>query len=411
MSAPAVPTSAAPDHDPADGAGVFADLAGQEASVARLRRAAGEPGPAHAWLFTGPPGSGRSSAARAFAAALQCTEADLARRGCGRCHACRTVLGGTHPDVTVLATEAVHYRIEDVRALVEAAQSTPATGRWRIFVIEDADRMTERATNVLLKAIEEPPPRTVWMLCSPSPADVLPTIRSRCRVETLRIPAVEDVAALLRRRDGLDPETALLTARISQCHVGVARRLARDPEALARREDVLSLPLQTTAVSDAMGMAARLAEVSHAEAESSAAARDADELAALRRQLGIAEGEAVPPKLRQQVKRLEEDQARRRKRVTRDALDRSMLDLIGLFRDVLRVQLGAPGELVNEHRRAEVERYAAGAAGSPAEVVARIDAIGTARERLAQNVPEQLALEAMMLALLPARVRMPRPRP
>ena len=239
--------------------------------------------------------------------------------------------------------------------------------------------------------------------------DRLPTIRSRCRVETLRIPRVEDVAALLRRRDGLDPETAQLTARISQSHVGVARRLARDPEALARREDVLSLPLQTTAVSDAMGMAARLAEVSHAEAESSAAARDADELAALLRQLGLAEGEAVPPKLRQQVKRLEEDQARRRKRVTRDALDRSMLDLIALFRDVLRVQLGAPGDLVNEHRRAEVERYAAGAAGSPAEVVARIDAIGTARKRLAQNVPEQLALEAMMLALLPTRLRTPRP--
>ena len=406
MSAPAVPT---PGHDTSPDADVFADLAGQDASVARLRRAAAEPGPAHAWLFTGPPGSGRSSAARAFAAALQCAEPDPARRGCGRCHACRTVLGGTHPDVTVLATEAVHYRIEDVRALVEAAQSTPATGRWRIFVIEDADRMTERATNVLLKAIEEPPPRTVWMLCAPSPADVLPTIRSRCRVETLRIPRVEDVAALLRRRDGLDPETAQLTARISQSHVGVARRLARDPEALARREDVLSLPLQTTAVSDAMGMAARLAEVSHAEAESSAAARDADELAALRRQLGLAEGEAVPPKLRQQVKRLEEDQARRRKRVTRDALDRSMLDLIGLFRDVLRVQLGAPGDLVNEHRRAEVERYAAGAAGSPAEVVARIDAIGTARKRLAQNVPEQLALEAMMLALLPTRLRTPRP--
>lgn len=385
--------------------GVFADLAGQDAVVAQLRRAAAEERPTHAWLVTGPPGSGRSTAARAFAAALQCEAADPRERGCGRCLACRTTLAGTHPDVTVLATEGVSYRIEDVRALVESGQSTPATGRWRIFLMEDADRMTERATNVLLKAIEEPPPRTLWMLCSPSPADVLPTIRSRCRLVTLRIPPVEDVAALLHRRDGLDPDTALLTARISQSHVGMARRLARDPEALRRREDILSLPLQATAVSDAMATAARLAEVSKTEADSSSTARDAEELAALRRSLGITEGEAVPPKLRSHVKRLEEDQGRRRKRSVRDALDRAMIDVIGLFRDVLRVQLGAEGELINEHRRAEIEAYARGAAGSSAEVVARLDAVALARERLAGNVPEQLALEAMMLALLPRRAR------
>ncbi|MCK6096348.1 DNA polymerase III subunit delta' [Micrococcus sp. EYE_162] len=386
-------------------AGVFADLAGQDAVVAQLRRAAAEERPTHAWLFTGPPGSGRSTAARAFAAALQCESPDPLQRGCGRCHACRTALAGTHPDVTVLATEGVSYRIEDVRALVETGQSTPATGRWRIFLMEDADRMTERATNVLLKAIEEPPERTVWMLCSPSPADVLPTIRSRCRLVTLRIPAVEDVAALLHRRDGLDTDTALLTARISQSHVGMARRLARDPEALRRREAVLSLPLRATAVSDAMATAAELAEVSRAEAESSSAARDAEELAGLRRALGIEGSEAVPPKLRHHVKRLEEEQARRRKRSVRDALDRAMIDVIGLFRDVLRVQLGAEGELINEHRRAEIEAYARGAAGSSADVVARIDAVAQARTRLAGNVPEQLALEAMMLALLPRRAR------
>ncbi|OOL26933.1 DNA polymerase III subunit delta', partial [Rhodococcus rhodochrous] len=345
-----------------------------------------------------------------FAAALQCEVADPAARGCGECHACRTVLGGTHPDVTVLATEAVSYRIEDVRALVEAGQSTPATGRWRIFLMEDADRMTERATNVLLKAIEEPPARTIWMLCAPSPADVLPTVRSRCRLITLSIPAVEQVAELLHRRDGLDRETALTTARISQSHVGMARRLARDPEALERRERILSLPLQATAVSDAMALAATLAEVSKAEAESAAEARDAEELEALRRSLGLEPGEPVPPKLRHHVKRLEEDQTRRRRRAVRDSLDRAMIDVMGLFRDVLRVQLGADGELINEHRRDEIEAYARGTAGDSAEVLARIDAVTTARERIAANVPEQLALEAMMLALLPRRVRTPRRR-
>lgn len=210
---------------------VFADLAGQGPVIEQLRRAAALDRPTHAWLFTGPPGSGRSTAARAFAAALQCQDPDPQQRGCGRCHACTTVLGGTHPDVTVLATENVSYKIEDVRELVEAAQSKPATGRWRIFLMEDADRMTERATNVLLKAIEEPPERVVWMLCTPSPADVLPTIRSRCRLVTLRIPSVQDVADLLVRRDRLDAETALMTARISQSHVGMARRLAQDPAA------------------------------------------------------------------------------------------------------------------------------------------------------------------------------------
>ncbi|MDY6055183.1 DNA polymerase III subunit delta' [Micrococcus sp.] len=395
--------SAAPEGASAGVPEAFADLPGQGAAVEQLRRAAVEDRPTHAWLFTGPPGSGRSSAARAFAAALQCEQAAPDARGCGRCHACRTCLAGTHPDVTVLATEAVSYRIEDVRELVEAGQSAPATGRWRVFVMEDADRMTERATNVLLKAIEEPPPRTIWMLCAPSPADVLPTIRSRCRLVGLRIPEVCEVAELLVRRDGVDPDTALLTARIAQSHVGVARRLARDPEALRRREEVVSLPLRATAVSTAMETAAELVRVSAAEAESSAQARDAAELATLRRQLGLTEDEPVPPKLRQQVKRLEEDQARRRKRSTRDALDRAMVDLIGLFRDVLRVQLGAEGELVNEHRRAEVERYAAGPAGTSAEVVTRIDAVTTARERLAGNVPEQLAVEALMLALIPRR--------
>ncbi|WP_188037789.1 DNA polymerase III subunit delta', partial [Actinotalea sp. JY-7885] len=202
---------------------VWTELVGQRHAVEVLREAATDPGAmTHAWLLTGPPGSGRSNAARAFAAALQCTEG-----GCGRCQACTTTLAGTHADVMVVATEKVTISIDEVRELIGVAQRAPSQGRWRVIVLEDADRMVERTSNVLLKAIEEPPPRTVWLLCAPSPQDVVVTIRSRCRGVALRVPPVDDVAALLVERDGADREVARMAARAAQSHIGLARRLAR----------------------------------------------------------------------------------------------------------------------------------------------------------------------------------------
>ncbi|QCU78822.1 DNA polymerase III subunit delta' [Citricoccus sp. SGAir0253] len=392
---------------PAAPAPVWGDLAGQQAAVEQLSRAAAAERPTHAWLFTGPPGSGRSNAARAFAQALQCEVADPAGRGCGTCHACLTVAAGTHPDVKVLATENVTYRIDEVRELIALAQDRPVGGRWRIFIMEDADRMTERATNVLLKAIEEPPERTLWMLCAPSPADVLVTIRSRCRQVGLRIPSVESVAQLLVERDGLDPELALFAARASQSHVGMARRLARDEGARSRREAVVHLPLRIRATSDAVAMAKELVEVTQAEAAASAEVRNAEERRNLLRSLGLGEDEKVPPKLRHHVKRLEDAQAARNKRSVHDTLDRAMIDLTGLFRDVLALQLGTEAPLVNEHLRDELASYARSA--SPERTVARIDAVATARRRLAGNVPPLLALEAMATSFLPDRILDRRP--
>lgn len=201
---------------------VWDDVVGQEQAVATLRAAATDPAAmTHAWLLTGPPGSGRSNAARAFAAALQCEQG-----GCGRCQACRTTLAGTHPDVTLVATELVTIKIDDVRDLVTVASRSPSQGRRRVIVVEDADRMAERTTNVLLKAIEEPAPHTVWILCAPSPQDVLVTIRSRCRGVVLRVPPVEAVAGLLVQRDGVDEHVALVAARAAQSHIGLARRLS-----------------------------------------------------------------------------------------------------------------------------------------------------------------------------------------
>ncbi|MCA5892183.1 DNA polymerase III subunit delta' [Isoptericola sp. NEAU-Y5] len=379
---------------------VWDDVVGQPDAVATLRRAATDPAAmTHAWLVTGPPGSGRSVAARAFAAALQCTGSGGVTGGCGRCLACTTTLAGTHPDLTVVATDKVVIAIEEVRSLIMTAARTPSTGRYRVIVVEDADRMAERTTNVLLKAIEEPPPHTVWVLCAPSAQDVLPTIRSRCRGVVLRVPPAPDVADLLVRRDGIDADVALAAARAAQSHVGLARRLARDPEARERRGAVLEIAQRIRGVGDAVLAAGELVEVSKAEATSATAERDAVERAELMRGLGVQEGDTLPPRLRSQVKQLEDDQKRRATRRQRDVLDRSMVDLLSLYRDVLVVQLGATVDLVNVEHAAAVRTLAADS--TPEQTIRRMDAIGVARERLEGNVAPLLAVEAMTVALRP----------
>jgi DNA polymerase-3 subunit delta' len=397
---------------------VWADVVGQPDAVRTLQRAVrsaaaavgdllagddldgslGEGGMTHAWLVTGPPGSGRSVAARAFAAALQCPQ-----QGCGECHECRTALAGGHPDVTLVATEHVHLRVEDVRPLVTLAQQRPSLGRWRVIVIEDADRLNDTSGNLLLKAVEEPPPRTVWLLCAPSPDDVLVTIRSRCRHIGLRIPPVADVAALLERRHGVDAGIAAFAARAASSHVGLARRLATDEGARIRRREVLTLPEQITSVGAAVLAAGQLVEVAVEEAKAATAERDATERAALLRSLGAEAGGTLPPAVRAQVKQLAENQKRRATRAQRDVLDRSLLDVLSLFRDVLVVQLGADVDLVNAELSTEIERLAR--ESTPEETVRRMDAIGLARRRIAANVAPLLAVEALMVELRPVRRR------
>jgi DNA polymerase-3 subunit delta' len=380
---------------------VWDDLPGQEKAITALRRAVAEGNPAHAWLFTGPPGSGRSNAARAFAAALQCQHPDAAMRGCGSCKACVTVLAGTHPDVALIATEKVNYQIEDVRVLITKAQDRPSTAPWRVIIVEDADRMTERTTNVLLKSIEEPPPHTVWILCAPSPADVLVTIRSRCRSVSLAVPTRAAVAELLVRRDGLSEEQADFAARVSQSHIGIARRLARDPEARRRRDTTVRLPLRIRTVSDAVMAAAELVELSTAEATASATERAETEAASLRTALGLEADAPVPPQQRSAFKALEENAKRRARRATHDALDRSLIDMTTFFRDVLLVQLNASTELVNDYLSDPLHAYAN--ASRPEATVAKIDAIAEARARIGANVAPLLAIEAMMVSLRPTK--------
>ncbi len=374
---------------------VWDDVVGQEHAVAALQGAVANPAAmTHAWLVTGPPGSGRSVAARAFAAALQCTQG-----GCGVCQACTTTMAGTHPDVTLLATEKVVIAIDEGRDLIMTASRSPSGGRGRVIVIEDADRMAERTTNVLLKTIEEPPPHTVWVLCAPSVQDVLPTIRSRCRAVVLRVPPPQAVADLLVRRDGADPAVALSAARAAQSHVGLAKRLARDAGARERRTAVLSIARRIRGVGDAVLAAGELVEVAKAEAVSATQERDAVEKAELMRGLGVADGETLPPRLRSQLKQLEDDQKRRATRHQRDVLDRAMVDLLSLYRDVLVVQLGAEVDLVNAELAETVRLLAADS--TPEQTVRRMDSIGVARTRLDGNVAPLLALEAMAIALRP----------
>ncbi|KIA74697.1 DNA polymerase III subunit delta' [Arthrobacter sp. MWB30] len=379
---------------------VWDDLQGQAPVVAQLKQAAqGDTGLTHAWLFTGPPGSGRSNAAKAFAAALNCEQDDVTQRGCGVCAACHTILGETHSDVTFVRTEKVTITIDEARELVSKAGDRPATGRWRIIVVEDADRMAERTTNVLLKAIEEPTPRTIWMLCAPSPADVLVTIRSRCRPVSLRLPPAADVADLLVRRDGVERQLAERAARAAQSHIGIARRLARDADARERRLETVRIPLGLRGVTAAVMMAEKLVKIATEEANSSNDERDAAEKIALLASLGAPESGTLPPSMRSQVKQLEDDQKRRAKRSITDSLDRTLTDLLSFYRDVLIIQLGNAVELVNVELKGDLEEYAG--RSTPETTLARMDAITKARVRITTtNVAPLLAVESMATSLI-----------
>src|SRR6266567_4031552 len=366
--------------------GVFAGLAGQQAVVAQLRSAAsaGAGAIAHAWLFTGPPGSGRSLAARSFAAAVLC-----GRQGCGECPSCRQVAVGSHADLLLVRPDGLSYGVRQTRDLVLRAATAPVCGRWRVVLFEDADRATEQAANALLKAIEEPAPRTIWLLCAPSAADLPTTIRSRCRLITLRIPPTAAVADVLVG-EGVDADRALAAARAAQGHIGRARRLATDPEAARRRAAVLRVPMQARGLGSAFAEAAAVTEE-----------LDVPERDALRKAFGEGStGKGVATAIRGgagALKDLEDRQKSRNTRLKRDSLDLALLDLAGFYRDVLAVQFGADVELANEGQRDDIGRIAA--ASTPEATVRKLEAIMACRERLAASVAPLLAVEEMTLAL------------
>jgi len=393
-----VPAAPASDRARA-GDGPWSEVWGQADAVAALRAAAADPaGMTHAWLITGPPGSGRSTLAHAFAAALIADPADPedARRA-----TTQQVLAGTHPDLTALRTEGVIISIKDARALVERSYFAPSLGRFRVIVMEDADRMTERTSNVLLKALEEPPERTVWVLCAPSDADLLPTIRSRVRTLRLQEPEVADVARLIVERTGVDAATAEQSARHAQRHIGMAQRLATDAGARRRREQSLRDVLGVRGVGDAVEVAGRIVAAATEDAKALTAERDEAERAQLLHTIGVAEGAPVPPAVRSQLSALEEDQKRRATRSLRDGIDRVLTDLQSMFRDVLLLQYGRDGHLINVELEPELRALAE---AWPAErTLAVVDVIAETRRNLEQNVAPTLALESMLVTVASGR--------
>jgi DNA polymerase-3 subunit delta' len=376
---------------------VFDDLVGQEDAVAILQGASlaarnndATQEMTHAWIFTGPPGSGRSSAAIAFAQSLICPQG-----GCATCNECRSARTHAHPDVEIMTTEGLSIKIEEVRELLTRTSWAPSMGGWRIVVMEDADRLTESAANALLKAIEEPGTRTVWLLCAPTLHDILPTIRSRCRHIQLRTPTTSAVSAFLQRRDHIAPAMADFAARVSQGHIGRARYIATNEQVRSHRSTIISLPLQLSTIADAYKAAQTLVDMATAQAKAQAEARDEKEITSLQEAYGKgATGRGMATGGAKAVKELEKEQKSRTTRMVRDSIDGALLDIATFFRDVMMVQAGATDTLINTDMREEITTYAHKT--TPHSTVRKVNAIMKARTHLSHNAAPLLTCEALM---------------
>lgn len=393
---------------------VWDEVVGQPDAVSTLSAAAeaaativagGTPAPGvmtHAWLFTGPPGSGRSSTARAFAGALQCVVTDD-RPGCGECTGCRTALHGTHADVRVVTPEGLSISVAEMRALVQISARRPTSGRWQVVIIEDADRLTEGAANALLKAVEEPPERTVFLLCAPSdhPDDVSVTIRSRCRLVSLGSPRPAAIASALESVDGVPPEMAQWAASVCGGHVGRARRLAVDAEARERREAVLRIPLALRRPADVFTCADELIKAAEEDASTANEARNEAERAALETAMGAGgtgKGTAAATRgAKGALKDLEKRQKSRATRTQRDSLDMALVDLAGFYRDALVTKTGSEAALMHPDRAGDSRTAAA--QWSQESILRRLEAVLACREAIEVNVKPRIAIEAMVTTL------------
>lgn len=402
----ASPTSSS---EPSDG--VWSELVGQARAIAELKRAVvvaaqcrtgwtGSNGATsqdsmhamtHAWLFTGPPGSGRSVAARAFAAALECPQ-----NGCGDCQVCRTCRAGTFPDVTICRTEQLSIGVDEIRDLVRKAAMAPLSGLWQVLIVEDADRITDRAADALLKSLEEPPSRTIWVLCTPNVDDLVATIRSRTREVRLVTPPDEDVVRLLVQRDGISEQDAWVAAKAAQGHIGRAKALAGDRQLRDARQRIVDLPGQWTSPATCLTSAAEIVAKAQADAKTQLAQLNQRERRALEEALGFTTTGARPRSATAALAQLEDEQKARAKRLQRDTLDNVLTELATWYQDVLAVQIGA-SRVINMASIDKVRQAAdATTAGS---TLANLQAILAARRAIEANVAPLLAIESLFVQL------------
>lgn len=380
---------------------VWDSLVGQKPVIDMLSRIAqGDPSQiTQSWLICGPPGSGRSNMARAFAAALESPDHGMSAEPT---RVTQQVLAGTHPDVTVLTTNKVTIGIDQVREIITTSEQMPATAPWRIIIIEDVDRMLERTTNVLLKEIEEPAEHCIWLLCAPSAQDVLPTIRSRTRIVNLAVPSTQAVAGFLTSTTNVEPKVAQRAARLAEGHIGIAKLYATDERVMSDRDELVIGVLNLARASDAVLLAGNLIDNAKAQAEADANRITAGQEAEFRRINGLAPSDRIPPKLRGAFNQIakKDDVKRLVTRRTRDVLDRALNSIASIYRDVAVLQNNAEDSvgLINLENRSSITELSVRL--NRAGAVTRLDEVAHARKRLAGNGNPLLVFESLFCALI-----------
>lgn len=369
---------------------VFSSLVGQEAAIAQLERAltSNDTGNemTHAWLFTGPPGSGRSVIAYSFAAALVCK-----MKGCGECGDCKTALAGTHQDVEIMKIDGLTIKVDEIREVVSRASWTTSTSNWRVIVVEDSDRMTESAANALLKSLEEAGRSTVWLLSAPSSDDVLPTIRSRCRQVQLRIPTMEEIKDFLISTLNSTSEEAEQAARISQGHIGRARAFIKDKGMRDSRRLIFEILLNATTESKAISAASKIVDL----AEERVAVRLGEGLEKeIQEAKSIYQGTSrgLITGGSKALKELERNQKLKITRATKDEIDSYLLDYMSFIRDCLLVH----GPWINADLSEQIKTFQS--KKSDNDLSQLLILISNARAKLATNAYQSLVLETLFLS-------------
>jgi len=359
---------------------VWDDLVGQDQAASYLRASVESGRMSHAYLFVGPPGAGKKTAARAFACALFCDD-----NGCGGCPTCYRIRRGQHPDVHIIAPEgAATYRVEQVRDIIHDTNLAPIEGPHKLYILEDAGSFNEPSANAFLKTLEEPPSDTIIILLAHSFEAVQPTIISRCQVVRFRRLAPELAIALLVEQTGANREEAIAALAASGGVVARARAFLESTSRRAARDTILVA-------------LARLGTMDDLDVLD--AARDL--LAAVRAPLDdVKAGQAAELKESEEflgrvpTRAVEERHKRELTSAEREGIAEVLNVAESWLRDCLVLSEGAPELVLNADAMDAMEPLAA--VITPAAASTALAAVKEARRRISYNVSPQLAVEAML---------------